>query len=87
MIRLKEAEQLGRVLNHPDFKVDPIAAIYEHLKSTQPVMDEQRTKENKNGSENRKHKKSKALSMDFHLSGLNSRLSSIHLDDPVHISS
>lgn len=87
MIRLKEAEQLGRILNHPDFKVDPIAAIYEHLKSTQPVMDEQRTKENKNGSENRKHKKSKALAMDFHLSGLNSRLSSIHLDDPVHISS
>ncbi|KAM5549435.1 hypothetical protein ABKV19_000718 [Rosa sericea] len=44
---LKEAEQLGRVLNHPAFQADPMAAIYEHLKNTQPVMAEQRKKRKK----------------------------------------
>ncbi|XP_059447478.1 uncharacterized protein LOC132178914 isoform X1 [Corylus avellana] len=57
---LKEGKQLSAVLNHPAFRLDPLAAIYQHLQSTQPVTDEKpKKRKNKNGGKKRKEKKSK----------------------------
>ncbi|KAL9417812.1 hypothetical protein AB3S75_040746 [Citrus x aurantiifolia] len=65
---LKEGKQLSTVLNHPAFQVDPLAAINQHLESTQPVSDEKpKKKMNKNGSKKRKGKSKtsdRAQSMD-----------------------
>ncbi|GMY38525.1 putative ribosome biogenesis protein slx9-like [Fagus crenata] len=58
---LKEGKQLSTVLNHPAFQLDPLASIYQHLQSTQPVIDEKpKKKKNKNGGRKKKSKKSKA---------------------------
>ncbi|TQD87976.1 hypothetical protein C1H46_026474, partial [Malus baccata] len=58
---LKEGKQLTTVLNHPTFKSNPLAAIHQHLQSTQPVEDVKPEKrKNKSGSKKRKEKKSKA---------------------------
>ena len=60
-ISLKEGKQLSTVLNHPAFQLDPLAAIHQHLQSTQPVIDEKpKKKKNKNGGRKKKAKKSKA---------------------------
>ncbi|KAL9415209.1 hypothetical protein AB3S75_043481 [Citrus x aurantiifolia] len=65
---VKEGKQLNTVLNHPAFQVDPLAAINQHLESTQPVSDEKpKKKMNKNGSKKRKGKSKtsdRAQSMD-----------------------
>lgn len=65
---LKEGKQLSTVLNHPAFQVDPLAAINQHLESTQRVSDEKpKKKMNKNGSKKRKGKSKtsdRAQSMD-----------------------
>nr|XP_043626336.1 putative ribosome biogenesis protein slx9-like [Erigeron canadensis] len=37
---MKESNQLKTVLNDPVFKADPLAALHQHLQSTQPVSDE-----------------------------------------------
>lgn len=37
---LHEGKQLKTVLSHPEFQKDLMAAIRQHLESTQPVMDE-----------------------------------------------
>lgn len=58
--RLKEANQLNAVLKHPVFQSDPLAAIHQHLQSTQPVMEEKPKKKNKSGGKKKKNKKSKA---------------------------
>ncbi|KAJ7967506.1 Ribosome biogenesis protein slx9-like [Quillaja saponaria] len=60
---LKESKQLSTVLSHPAFQLDPLAAIHQHLQSTQPVVEEKPKKKfiNKNGSK-KKGKKSKASS-------------------------
>lgn len=58
---LKEGKQLSTVLNHPAFQVDPLAAIHQHLESTQPVLDEKPKKRmNKTGKKKKKGGKSKA---------------------------
>ncbi|TQD93877.1 hypothetical protein C1H46_020491 [Malus baccata] len=58
---LKEGKQLTTVLNHPTFKSNHLAAIHQHLQSTQPVVDVKPVKrKNKSGSKKRKEKKSKA---------------------------
>ncbi|KAK9287071.1 hypothetical protein L1049_015480 [Liquidambar formosana] len=56
----KEGKQLRTVLNHPTFKLDPLAAIHQHLASTQPVTVENREKKlSKNRKKKVKGKKSK----------------------------
>ncbi|KAL5790569.1 hypothetical protein ACOSQ2_005457 [Xanthoceras sorbifolium] len=37
---LKEGKQLSAVLNHPTFQEDPLAAIHQHLESTQPMSND-----------------------------------------------
>ncbi|XP_030472571.1 uncharacterized protein LOC115690383 [Syzygium oleosum] len=59
---LKEGKQLSTVLNHPAFQSNPLAAIQQHLESTQPVLDEKPKKKNKTGGKKSKSKKSKAAS-------------------------
>lgn len=59
--RLKEGNQLRTVLNHPVFQSDPLAAIHQHLQSTQPSTDEKQVKKHtKSGRKRAKGKKSKA---------------------------
>ncbi|XP_062078386.1 uncharacterized protein LOC133782931 [Humulus lupulus] len=59
---LKEAKQMSTVLNHPAFQLDPLAALAQHLESTQPVIEEKPKikKKNKNGGRKKKDKKSKS---------------------------
>ncbi|XP_062092171.1 uncharacterized protein LOC133798018 isoform X2 [Humulus lupulus] len=59
---LKEAKQMSTVLNHPAFQLDPLAALAQHLESTQPVIEEKpkKKKKNKNGGRKKKDKKSKS---------------------------
>ncbi|GMN37731.1 hypothetical protein TIFTF001_007056 [Ficus carica] len=57
---LKEVNQLNAVLKHPVFQSDPLAAIHQHLQSTQPVTEEKPKKKNKSGGKKKKNKKSKA---------------------------
>ncbi|KAI5661128.1 hypothetical protein M9H77_20451 [Catharanthus roseus] len=59
---LKEGNQLKIVINHPTFQSDPLGAIYQHLKSTQPPTEEKpKRKENKDGKKKKvKRKKSKS---------------------------
>lgn len=84
--RLKEGRQLSTVLNHPAFQVDPLAAINQHLESTQPVSDEKpKKKMNKNGSKKRKGKSKtadRAQSMDVWL--MSSRLGECANPTPDH---
>ena len=59
---MKEGKQLSTVLKHPAFQSDPLAAIRQHLESTQPVVDEKLKKtKTKNGGKKKKEKKSKGL--------------------------
>ncbi|KAL5855482.1 hypothetical protein ACOSQ4_005284 [Xanthoceras sorbifolium] len=52
---LKEGKQLSAVLNHPTFQEDPLAAIHQHLESTQPISDDKPKKRmNKNGKKKKK---------------------------------
>ncbi|KAB1208427.1 hypothetical protein CJ030_MR7G022715 [Morella rubra] len=61
ILSLKEGRQLNTVLNHPAFLSDPLAAIHQHIQSTQPVTDEKpKKKANKNGGRKRKGKRSMA---------------------------
>ncbi|CAK9143647.1 unnamed protein product [Ilex paraguariensis] len=47
---LKEGNQLRTVLNHPAFRANPLAAIHQHLQSTQPDSNEKtKRKDSKNG--------------------------------------
>ncbi|KAK3420713.1 hypothetical protein EUGRSUZ_H03226 [Eucalyptus grandis] len=62
---LKEGKQLSTVLSHPAFHSNPLAAIQQHLESTQPVMDEKPKKKSKTGGKKRKSKKVKAASAIF----------------------
>ncbi|XP_044490598.1 uncharacterized protein LOC123214709 [Mangifera indica] len=67
---LKEQKQLSTVLNHPAFQVDPLAAIHQHLESTQPVSEEKpKKKTNKTARKKKKGDRSKTSSgpksMDF----------------------
>ncbi|XVF67521.1 hypothetical protein PTKIN_Ptkin10aG0128000 [Pterospermum kingtungense] len=39
-IILKEGKQLCAVIKHPALQADSLAAIHQHLQSTQPVLDE-----------------------------------------------
>ncbi|KAH7834010.1 hypothetical protein Vadar_011891 [Vaccinium darrowii] len=55
---LKETNQLKTVLDHPAFQADPLAAIHQHLQSTQPVTVEKPVK--------KKSKVMKAVSNGFH---------------------
>lgn len=59
--RLKEGKRLSAFLKDPSFQADPLAAIYQHLQSTQPVVVEEKPKKkaNQNGSKKKKKKKSK----------------------------
>ncbi|KAL7002848.1 hypothetical protein U1Q18_004006, partial [Sarracenia purpurea var. burkii] len=57
---LKESSQLRTVLNHPTFQSDPLAAIHQHLQSTQPVTDEKPARKNAKGGKKAKKKKYKA---------------------------
>ncbi|GAV62287.1 hypothetical protein CFOL_v3_05811 [Cephalotus follicularis] len=58
---LKEGKQLSTVLNHPVFQSDPLAAIHQHLESTQPITKEKpKEKTNQNGGKKAKGIKSKA---------------------------
>ncbi|PSS29311.1 Ribosome biogenesis protein slx9-like [Actinidia chinensis var. chinensis] len=61
---LKEANQLKTVLSHPAFQLDPLAAIHQHLQSTQPVEDEKPERKNiKRGKNKAKKKKPRTLSV------------------------
>ncbi|KAK8562890.1 hypothetical protein V6N13_018558 [Hibiscus sabdariffa] len=61
---LKEGKQLSAVLEHPAFQADPLAAIHQHLRNTQPVVDvKPKKKANKNCGKKKKNKKSKASSI------------------------
>ncbi|XP_057466188.1 uncharacterized protein LOC130755719 [Actinidia eriantha] len=63
-LMLKEANQLKRVLSHPVFQLNPLAAIHQHFQSTQPVEDEKSEKKNvKRGKNKAKEKKPKTSSL------------------------
>lgn len=58
---MKESNQLKTVLNDPVFKADPLAALHQHLQSTQPVSDEKPPRKKREaGKKGNKKKKSKA---------------------------
>jgi hypothetical protein len=65
LIRLKEGQRLSEFFKDHSFQLHPLAAIYQHLRNTQPepIVEEQRPKKraNVNGSKKRKNK-SKAWS-------------------------
>ncbi|XP_024979737.1 putative ribosome biogenesis protein slx9-like isoform X2 [Cynara cardunculus var. scolymus] len=56
---MKETNQLKTVLNDPEFKADPLAALHQHLQSTQPVPDEKPARKKETGKKGRKKKKKK----------------------------
>ncbi|CAL5329315.1 unnamed protein product [Camellia sinensis] len=56
---LKEANQLKTVLDHPAFQSDPLAAIHQHLQSTQPVTDVTPGRKNVKSERKKKAKKKK----------------------------
>ncbi|KAA8545828.1 hypothetical protein F0562_020721 [Nyssa sinensis] len=57
---LKEGNQLRTVLNHTAFHSDPLAAIHQHLQSTQPIVDEKPEKKKNKSGKKVKRKKPKA---------------------------
>jgi len=65
VISLKEWKQLSTVLNHPAFQLDSLAAILQHLHSTQPVTDEKPKKTKMEGR--RKKQRNVRLQMDLNL--------------------
>ncbi|XP_057965571.1 uncharacterized protein LOC131156140 isoform X2 [Malania oleifera] len=59
----KEANQLRTVLSHPAFLSDPLAAIHQHLKNTQPITkDETKKRSSKKGEKKSKKKRAKDAS-------------------------
>lgn len=61
---MKEREWFLKNLSDPSFQSDTLAAIHQHLLSTQPVVEEEeqpKKKANKNGSKKKKEKKLKTL--------------------------
>ncbi|KAJ9537901.1 hypothetical protein OSB04_030634 [Centaurea solstitialis] len=54
---MKESNQLKTVINDPVFKADPLAALHQHLQSTQPVSDEKPARKNKTGKKKKKKNK------------------------------
>lgn len=56
---MKESNQLKKVLNDPVFQADPLAALHQHLQSTQPVSEEKPARKSGTGKRKKK-KKSKA---------------------------
>nr|GEV53187.1 putative ribosome biogenesis protein slx9-like [Tanacetum cinerariifolium] len=58
---MEESSQLKTVLNDPVFKADPLAALHQHLQSTQPVLEKPpRKKETGKKGQKKRKKKSKA---------------------------
>ncbi|KAF7009625.1 hypothetical protein CFC21_024139 [Triticum aestivum] len=58
----RESAQLNAVLNNPQFQLDPLAAIHQHLVSTQPpssVKDDESAKSGKKSRKDKKRKKKK----------------------------
>ncbi|OVA15904.1 hypothetical protein BVC80_1821g67 [Macleaya cordata] len=58
----KESERLKTVLSHPAFQSDPLAAIHQHLESTQPAPVEKPKEKSKKCGKKKKGKKSKTSS-------------------------
>ena len=59
---MKEGNQMRTVLSHPIFHSDPLAAIHQHLLSTQPIPDEKKEKKSsKKGKKDRKKKSNASL--------------------------
>lgn len=56
---MNEECRMKAVLNHPAFQANPLAAIREHLVSTQPVMDVKVVRKHNKQTKNKKKKKSK----------------------------
>jgi hypothetical protein len=54
-----EEGRMKAVLNHPAFQANPLAAIHEHLLSTQPAMDVKVVRKDNKKMKNKKKKKSK----------------------------
>ncbi|XP_052193045.1 ribosome biogenesis protein slx9-like isoform X1 [Diospyros lotus] len=60
---LREANQLQAVLNHPAFLSDPLAAIHQHLHSTQPGTDQKPERKHiKSGKKQQQQKKNSKTS-------------------------
>lgn len=59
--RMKEGDQLRTVLNHPIFHSDPLAAIHQHLLSTQPPDEKQEKRSSKKGKKAKKQKSKASL--------------------------
>ncbi|KAF4374080.1 hypothetical protein F8388_007986 [Cannabis sativa] len=53
---------MSTVLSNPALQSDPLAALAQHLESTQPVIEEKLKKTNKNKNEGRKKKNKKSKS-------------------------
>ncbi|KAK1319116.1 hypothetical protein QJS10_CPB04g00947 [Acorus calamus] len=65
---VKEAHQLKAVLNNKTFKLDPLAAIHQHLQATQPaevVSRQKKTVKTAKKSKKKTVKSSAAQSMEF----------------------
>ncbi|XP_074308829.1 uncharacterized protein LOC141643536 isoform X2 [Silene latifolia] len=58
---LHEANRLQGIFSIPTFQSDPLAAIYQHLQSTQPAL-ETKPKKSSNDDKKKKKKKSKKSS-------------------------
>lgn len=58
---MKEGDQLRTVLNHPIFHSDPLAAIHQHLLSTQPPDEKQEKRSSKKGKKAKKQKSKASL--------------------------
>ncbi|XP_047972523.1 uncharacterized protein LOC125215212 [Salvia hispanica] len=57
---VKESNKLKMVINHPVYQSDPLAAIYQHLQTTQPAPDKKpKKKDGKSRKSKTKKKKSK----------------------------
>ncbi|KAL4588685.1 hypothetical protein LXL04_001580 [Taraxacum kok-saghyz] len=58
---MKESNQMKTVLNDPVYKADPLAALHQHLQSTQPVIEKpaRKSESGKNGKKKKKIKKKK----------------------------
>ncbi|GKD63183.1 hypothetical protein Tco_1305291, partial [Tanacetum coccineum] len=56
---MKESSQLKTVLNDPVFKAGPLAALHQHLQSTQPVLEKPPRKKETRKKGQKKKKKAK----------------------------
>jgi hypothetical protein len=55
--RQRESAQLNAVLNNPQFQLDPLAAIHQHLVLTQPPSSKKEDDSAKTGKKSSKDKK------------------------------